>query len=105
MIQLTTASRALAQLKARNAVKRELQKQGLKVAHYSARDINSWGRVFLEDHPELILEALAQAHAMIARGDFGKRAQRALSANLTSFEQTQSEPKSTTSAVQMSGAK
>ena len=47
-IRITTAAHVLAQLRARQAVKRELQKQGLKASHYSAKEISSWGRVFLD---------------------------------------------------------
>jgi hypothetical protein len=36
MIQLTTASRALAMLRSKQAVKPALQAQGLKPAHYSS---------------------------------------------------------------------
>jgi hypothetical protein len=105
-IQLTTAARILAQLKARNAVKRELQKQGLKASHCSARDISVWASLYLEDHHEaLIPPALEQARAMILRGDLGKRAQRALCAKLESDAQTAEPPKSITSTVQNSGAK
>jgi hypothetical protein len=75
-IRITTASRVLAQLRARNAVKAELRKQGLKVAHYAARDITSWASVYLDDHPELIPAAIEQARAMIASGALGKRAQK-----------------------------
>jgi hypothetical protein len=89
-IQLTTAARVLAQLRARQAVKRELQKQGLKVSHYSAREITSWAQVYLDDHSaELIPDALEQARRMILSGAMGKRAQRALSAKLESDAQTQ----------------
>ena len=72
-------------LRARQAVKDELRKRGLKLTHYSAREITSWAHVFLDDHHEtLIPEAIANARAMILRGDLGKRAQRALCANLSS---------------------
>ncbi len=90
-IQLTTAARILAQLKARNAVKRELQKQGLKASHYSARDISVWASLYLEDHHEALMpEAIASARAMILRGDLGKRAQKAFKEQLK-FEQSQGE--------------
>jgi predicted DNA-binding protein (MmcQ/YjbR family) len=90
MIQITSAAHMLAQLRARQAVKRELQKQGLKPAHYAAREISSWAQVYLEDHmAELMPEAIARARAMIASGALGKRAQRALCAKLESDAQTQ----------------
>jgi hypothetical protein len=88
-IHITTASRALAALRARQAVKRELQKQGLKVTHYSAKEISSWARLYLEDHHDALMpEAIASARAMILRGDLGKRAQRALCAELESDAQS-----------------
>jgi hypothetical protein len=39
--RIMTASVVLAQLRARNAVKAELRKQGLKVSHFAAREITS----------------------------------------------------------------
>jgi uncharacterized lipoprotein YajG len=77
-IRITTAAHVLAQLRARNAVKRQLQALGHKVSHYSARDISVLVNQYLAEHrAELIPEAIAKARAMILRGDFGKRAQRA----------------------------
>jgi integrase len=77
-IRITIAAHVLAQLRARNAVKEELRKQGLKPSHYSAGEITGWANVYLNEYPELIPEAIAKARAMILRGDLGKRAQRAL---------------------------
>jgi hypothetical protein len=69
----------LAQLRARNAVKEELRKQGLKLTQYSAREITSWANVWLDDHrSELMPDAIEEARAMILSGAMGKRAQRAL---------------------------
>jgi hypothetical protein len=88
MIQLTTAAHCLATLRSRNAVKRELQKQGLKVSQLAAREISSWAQVYLDDHrAELIPPAIEQARAMILRGDSGKRAARALCAELSNDAQ------------------
>jgi hypothetical protein len=90
-------------LRSRNAVKDQIRKQGLKLSHYTAREITSWAMVYSDDHHEtLIPEAIASARAMILRGDFGKRAQRAA---LERFAQTQKPQNSMTSTVQMSGAK
>ena len=102
MIQVTTAAHVLAQLRARNAVKDQIRKQGLKPSHYAAREITGWAN--LDEHPELIPEAIAQARAMILAGALGKRAQRALCANLSSDAQKEKAQKSITSAVQMLGA-
>lgn len=105
-IQLTTAAHCLAMLRSRNAIKDELRKHGLKLAQFSAAEITSWAHVFLDDHHEtLIPAAIAEARAMILRGALGKRAQRALCANLLSDAQTPTQPKSITSTVQNSGAK
>jgi hypothetical protein len=88
-IRITTAARVLAQLRARQAVKRELQKQGLKVSHYTAAEITSWAHVFLDDHHEtLIPAAIEEARRMILSGALGKRAARALCAKLESDAQT-----------------
>jgi ribosome biogenesis SPOUT family RNA methylase Rps3 len=90
-IRITTASHVLAQLRARNAVKRELQKQGLKVSHYSASEISSWARLYLEDHHEALMpEAIASARAMILGGVLGKRVQKEFIKELK-IEQSQSE--------------
>ena len=40
-IRITTAAHVLAQFRARQAVKDQLRKQGLKVSHYAARDITA----------------------------------------------------------------
>ena len=104
-IRITTASVVLAQLRARNAVKAELRKYGLKPTHYAAREISSWAQLYLEDHPNSIAEAKPVVEAWIAQGAFGKRAQRALCANLSSDAQTAEPYKSITSTVQNSGAK
>jgi hypothetical protein len=88
LIQITTAAHVLAMLRARNAVKEELRKQGLKLTEYSAREITSWASVYLDDHrSELMPDAIAQARAMILAGVCGKRAARALRAKLESDAQ------------------
>jgi hypothetical protein len=77
LIQLTTAARVPAGLKARVAVKDQIRRRGLKPSQYAAKDIKGWADVYLDEHPELIPEALASARAMILEGLLGKRAQRA----------------------------
>jgi len=74
--RIMTASVVLAQLRARNAVKAELRKQGLKVSHFAAREITSWAHVWLDDHPQLLQEARPVIERWIAQGVFGKRAQK-----------------------------
>jgi hypothetical protein len=82
ILRITTAAHALAMLRSRNAVKGSLRAQGLKPAHYSARDITSWAIVYLDDHHETLMpRAIEEARRMILSGAMGKRAQRALCAN------------------------
>ena len=82
-VRITTAAVVLAQLRARNAVKEELRKRGLKVSHYAAREISSWAQVYLDDHcAELMPEAIASARAMILGGVLGKRAAKQLKEQL-----------------------
>jgi hypothetical protein len=79
LIQITTAAHCLAMLRSRQAVKAELRHRGLKLTHYSAREITSWAIVYLDDHHEtLIPDAIEEARAMILKGALGKRAARAL---------------------------
>jgi hypothetical protein len=89
-VRITTASVVLAQLRARNAVKDQIRKQGLKPSHYSAREITGWAIVYLDEHPELIPEAIAAARTMILAGALGKRAQKAFIKELK-IEQSQGE--------------
>jgi hypothetical protein len=81
-IRITIAAHVLAQLRARGAVKRELQKQGLKVTHYFAKEISSWARLYVEDHPQLLSEARPVIERWIAEGVFGKRAAKAFKEGL-----------------------
>jgi hypothetical protein len=101
MIQLTSAAHCLAMLRARNAVKDRIKAEGLKPAELSAREITSWAIVYLEDKRATLLPAaLEEARRMILSGAMGKRAR----ANLINAAQKENEPKSTSSAVQNSGA-
>jgi hypothetical protein len=88
-VRITTASRILAQLRARQAVKRQLQAKGEKVTHYSARDISVLANQYLAEHrEELIPEAIANARTMILAGVLGKRAAKAFKEEL-GIEQSQ----------------
>lgn len=87
-------------------MKAELQRRGEKVSHYAAREISVLAQEYLAQHgSELMPDAIATIERWILAGQFGKRAQRALCAKLTTNAQNQIELKSTSSAVQMSGAK
>ena len=74
---ITIASRVLAMLHARNAVKAELRKFGGKVSHLAASEITSWARVYLDDHrAELMPDAIATVERWLRDGVLGKRAQK-----------------------------
>jgi hypothetical protein len=82
-ISITTASVILAQLRARQAVKRQLQAKGEKVTHYSAKDISVLANQYLAEHrAQLIPPAIEQARAMILAGVLGKRAAKAFKEQL-----------------------
>jgi hypothetical protein len=103
--RITTASFVLALERARKAVKEELKRQRRRLADVEAREIRALAHDYLDAHPELIADARPVVESWIRAGKFGKRAQRAFCAALKTFSQNQSEPKSATSTVQISGAK
>jgi hypothetical protein len=91
----------LAHRRAKKAVKRELQEQGLKPKYIAPREINLLAHAYLAQHrPELLAEA---EHVIATWPGFARW--RLPSANITTNAQKQSEPISTTSALQISGAK
>lgn len=87
-IQVVSATHCLAALRARQMVKDAIRRRGEKVSHYSAREISERANVFLVEHREdLMPEALARAKAMILSGVLGKRAARALCAEINTKAQ------------------
>jgi hypothetical protein len=74
-VAMATWTRAM-QL-ARGAVKEALKRQAVRLADVDAKDISSWARVYLDDHPALIDQARAEVQSWFARGVFGKRAAKA----------------------------
>jgi hypothetical protein len=86
-----------------------MQKLGLKLTHYSAREISLWAEVYLAEHPELIAQARPVVERLILAGEFGKRAHRALAqaqcAKLNTEAQTQEARSTRTSVVQIPYAK
>jgi hypothetical protein len=82
-IRITTAAHCLAMLRSRQAVKRQLQARGLKVANYAARDITALAIQYLNEHrAELIPDAIEEAKRMILAGVLGKRAAKAFKEEL-----------------------
>jgi hypothetical protein len=77
-IRVTTAARLLAEMRARQQAKAELQRKGLKPTHYSAREITLLAQQWFDAHgAEIMAHCLARARAMMLSGSLGKRAQRA----------------------------
>jgi hypothetical protein len=77
-IRVTTAAALLAQIKARQQAKAELQRKGEKVSHYSAREITLLAQQWFDAHgAEIMPQCVEQARGMILSGALGKRAQRA----------------------------
>ena len=76
-----------AQFRARQAVKQQLQRQGVKVSHLAAREITALACEYLAQHrAELMPDAIETITRWTLAGEFGKRAQRAA---LESDAQTQ----------------
>jgi hypothetical protein len=89
-IRITTAAHVLAQIQAPRAVKEQLRHEGVKVSHLAASEISALARSYLIEHrTELMPPAFEQAQRWMLEGFFGKRAQRAFCANLSSLAQTQ----------------
>jgi hypothetical protein len=86
----------LARLAAKRAVQDDLRAQGVRVSLFPPRNIAEKASAYLAAHPELYQLALQRAHTL---GYIDPRG-----ANLTNSAQTQSEPISTTSVVQISGS-
>jgi hypothetical protein len=91
----------LAHRRARKAVERQLQEQGLKPRYMALREINLLAQDYLAQHGEQ-LRAEAE-HAIATWPGFARW--RLPGADITTNAQKQSEPISTTSALQISGAK
>jgi hypothetical protein len=83
----------LARLAAKRAVQDNLRAQGVRVSLFPHAELMRQAGEYLAAHPELYQLALERAQRMTVEGVFGKRA-----------HQSEKEPKSTTSVVQISGA-
>ena len=105
VIQVTSAAKVLAQLRARNMVKDHIRRRGEKLSAYKSAEITSWARLYVEDHPALQQQCLEEAKKMILAGLLGKRAQKALRAKLTTNAEKEEQPISTTWAAQISCSK
>jgi len=68
----------LARQRATTRVKEQLRAQGLKVAHFTHREIAVAAEEYLAEHPGLIAEAKPIVLRWFAEGSFGKRAAQAV---------------------------
>jgi len=87
----------LARLAAKRAVQEQLRTQGVRVSLVPFAEILRQAKEYLDAHPELYQQALERAKRM---GYADPRC-----SNVSSDAQTQEQPKSTTSTLQISGAK
>jgi hypothetical protein len=97
-----SAVKVLARLSAKRLVQAQLRDQGVRVTLFPHAELMRLAGEYLANHPELYVAAHERAQRMIREGVFGKRAQRAY---LLTSARSENGPKSTTSAVQISGAK
>ena len=95
-----SAVAVLAMQSARRAVQAQIRANGQKIAQFSARKISVLAEAHLAQHRER-LRAEAE-HAIATWPEFAYL--RVPGANIKTVAQPENEPKSTTSAVQMSGA-
>ena len=65
----------IAHQRARDAVKRQLRDKGLRVSHFSAKEISLLADEYFAQHPELINEAATRVERLRVEGYLGKRAQ------------------------------
>jgi hypothetical protein len=96
-----SAVMTLARMQAKKSVLLELRAQGLKPQHFSSREIAVLTDYYLNQHRAQLMAEAAEAIATWP----GFARWRLPSANIESNAQTQTQPISTTSAVQMLGAK
>ena len=105
VIQVTSAAKVLAQLRARNMVKDHIRRRGEKISAYKAAEITSWAQLHVEDHPALQQQCLEEAKKMILAGALGKRAQKAALAYIESDALASGSCFDKSFSVQISGAK
>jgi len=92
----------LARQSARKAIKAQLRAEGLKLSQFSAKDISIRADAYFDVHRERLI---AEAEQIVATSPYFERWRLPDCANIETNAQTQTQPISTTSAVQISGAK
>jgi hypothetical protein len=82
------AVKVLARLSAKRLVQAQLRDQGVRVTLFPHAELMRLAGEYLANHPELYVAAHERARRMTAEGVFGKRAQRALLANISNSAQS-----------------
>jgi hypothetical protein len=77
MIATVVAYRTFAMYRAKKLVKEDLRRKGIKVSSVTVCDIAVMAQLYLELHPDLIVEAKETIDKLTLEGAFGKRAQKA----------------------------
>jgi hypothetical protein len=65
---MTGAEWTLARYYARQAIKRELYGQGIKLCHIEACEITRAANQYIDDHPEIIAFASEEYRSLVASG-------------------------------------
>jgi hypothetical protein len=87
---------------ARKAIKAQLRAEGLKLSQFSAKDISIRADAYFDVYRERLI---AEAEQIVATSPYFARWRLPDCANIESDAQTQTQPISTTSGVQILGAK
>ena len=92
----------LARQSARKAIKAQLRAEGLKLSQFSAKDISIRADAYFDVHRERLI---AEAEQIVATSPYFARWRLPDCSNIENSAQNQNPQTSTTSTVQMSGAK
>src|SRR6516162_4818808 len=92
----------LAHQSARKAIKAQLRAEGLKLSQFSAKDISIRADAYFDVHRERLI---AEAEQIIATSPYFERWRLPDGANIETNAQSEMPPISTTSPLQISGAK
>ena len=92
----------LARQSARKAIKAQLKAEGLKLSQFSAKDISIRADAYFDVHRERLI---AEAEQIVATSPYFARWRLPDCANIETDAQKTKPPISTTSALQISGAK
>ena len=92
----------LARQSARKAIKAQLRAEGLKLSQFSAKDISIRAEAYFDVHRERLI---AEAEQIVATSPYFARWRLPDCSNIETNAQSEKPPISTTSPLQISGAK